>query len=137
AAGIARHDRDGALRLLRAVFETATHFEMRLPELFCGFPREHGAMPVSYPVACLPQAWAAGSGFMLLQACLGVEVDGWAGEIRIDDPQLPLGIDQVALRGLVVGERRLDLVFRRIDGRIVAWGEGEDAAAVPLQVRSG
>jgi glycogen debranching enzyme len=137
AAGIAHHDRDGALRLLRAVFATATHFDMRLPELFCGFARAHGTMPVSYPVACLPQAWAAGSGFMLLQACLGVQVDGWAGEIRIDDPQLPLGIDQVALRGLVVGEYRIDLVFRRINGRIVAWGEGEDAAAVPLQVRNG
>src|SRR3546814_19996970 len=74
AAGIARGgDRDAALRLLCGMFETASHFEMRLPELFCGFPRKHGNTPVSYPVACLPQAWAAGAGFMLLQACLGVE----------------------------------------------------------------
>jgi glycogen debranching enzyme len=137
AAGIAHQDRSGALRVLRAVFETATHFEMRLPELFCGFAREHGATPVSYPVACLPQAWAAGAAFMLLQACLGVEVDGWANEIRIDHPQLPLGIDQVALRGLRVGDHRLDLVFKRIDGRIVAWGEGPDAGAVPLHLRNG
>ncbi|MGN6513298.1 MAG: amylo-alpha-1,6-glucosidase [Lysobacteraceae bacterium] len=137
AAGIAHHDRGGALRLLRSVFETATHFEMRLPELFCGFAREHGATPVSYPVACLPQAWAAGAGFMLLQACLGVEVDGWANEIRIDHPQLPLGIDQAALRGLRVGERELDLVFRRVDGRIVPYTEGPDAGAVALQLRSG
>jgi glycogen debranching enzyme len=137
AAGIALHDRSGALRLLRAVFETATHFEMRLPELFCGFAREHGATPVSYPVACLPQAWAAGAAFMLLQSCLGVQVDGWANEIRIDHPQLPLGIDQVALRGLRVGAHCLDLVFRRIEGRIVAWSEGKDASAVSLQLRNG
>ena len=137
AAGIAHHDRAGALRLLRAVFETATHFEMRLPELFCGFAREHGATPVSYPVACLPQAWAAGAGFMLLQACLGVQVDGWANEIRIDRPELPLGIDQVALRGLRVGERELDLVFRRVDGRIVPYTEGVDAGAVALHLRNG
>src|SRR3546814_19829725 len=83
AAGIARGgDRDAALRLLCGMFETASHFEMRLPELFCGFPRKHGNTPVSYPVACLPQAWAAGAGFMLLQACTGVEVDGRNGEIR-------------------------------------------------------
>ena len=137
ASGIAHHDRSGALRLLRSVFETATHFEMRLPELFCGFAREQGATPVSYPVACLPQAWAAGAGFMILQACLGIEVDGWAKEIRIDHPQLPLGIDQVALRGLRIGDASLDLVFKRIDSRIVAWGEGPDAGAVPLHLRNG
>ncbi|NUS39070.1 MAG: amylo-alpha-1,6-glucosidase [Lysobacter sp.] len=137
AAGIAHQDRGGALRLLRSVFETATHFEMRLPELFCGFAREHGATPVSYPVACLPQAWAAGAGFMLLQACLGVEVDGWANEIRIDNPQLPLGIDQVALRRLHVGPHQVDLVFRRVDGRIVPYVEGADAKAVGLHLRNG
>ena len=31
-----------------------------------------GEAPIAYPVACLPQAWAAGSVFMLLQACLGL-----------------------------------------------------------------
>ena len=136
-AGIAREgDRDGALRLLRAMFETATHFEMRLPELFCGFTRTHGTTPVSYPVACLPQAWAAGSGFMLLQACLGIDIDGWKNEIRIDNPQLPVGIDQVALRGLVIGPHHVDVIFRRIDRRIVAFCEGPDSGAVPLLVQS-
>ena len=41
---------------------------MRLPELFCGFERAAGEPPVAYPVACLPQAWASGSVFMVLQA---------------------------------------------------------------------
>ena len=31
-----------------------------------------GEPPIAYPVACLPQAWAAGSVFMMLQACLGL-----------------------------------------------------------------
>jgi glycogen debranching enzyme len=137
AAGIARQgDRRDCVRLLRAVFETATHFEMRLPELFCGFARAQGATPVSYPVACLPQAWAAGSGFMLLQACLGVDVDGWRGEILVDRPQLPLGVDQVALRGLAVGPRTVDVVFQRVGDHVVAFTEGPDADAVPLRIRS-
>ena len=136
AAGIARFgDRGGAVRLLRATFETATHFDMRLPELFCGFARAHGATPVSYPVACLPQAWAAGSGFMMLQACLGIRVDGWHNEIHIVRPQLPPGIEQVALRGIAVGPWCVDVVFRRFGNRVVAFSEGADADAVPLRMR--
>jgi glycogen debranching enzyme len=133
AAGIARGgDRDAALRLLCGMFETASHFEMRLPELFCGFPRKHGNTPVSYPVACLPQAWAAGAGFMLLQACLGVEVDGRTGEIRVQHPRLPPGVDQVSVRALQVGERQVDLVFQRSGGHVVVFTEGRDAGMVPI-----
>ena len=62
-AGIARYGlRDGAAALLSAMFETAVRLDMRLPELFCGFPRRPGEPPIAYPVACLPQAWAAGLG---------------------------------------------------------------------------
>ncbi|MCJ0824905.1 amylo-alpha-1,6-glucosidase [Luteimonas sp. 50] len=133
AAGIARcGDREGALRLLRAMFETASHFDMRLPELFCGFARKHGNVPVSYPVACLPQAWAAGAAFMLLQACLGVEVDGHDGVIRVQRPSLPLGVDQVSIRRLEVGEREVDLVFQRSGGHVLAFTEGRDAGRVPV-----
>ena len=134
AAGIARTgDRDGTVRLLRGMFETATHFGMRLPELFCGFARKHGNTPVSYPVACLPQAWAAGSAFMLLQACLGVDVDGRAGEIRVHRPQLPLGVDRVAIRRLAVGDRCVDLVFQRNGPHVVAYTEGDGAGTVPIR----
>jgi rod shape-determining protein MreD len=64
-------DREGAVRLLSELFEAAVRFDMRLPELYCGFPRSAGEPPIAYPVACLPQAWSAGSIFMVLQACLG------------------------------------------------------------------
>ena len=57
------------------MFETAVKFDMPLPELLCGFQRWPGEPPIAYPVACLPQAWAAASVFMMLQAgsssCLG------------------------------------------------------------------
>ncbi len=136
AAGIARTgDRHGAVRLLRAVFETAAHFDMRLPELFCGFSRAQGNTPVSYPVACLPQAWAAGSGFMLLKACLGVSIDGWRNEIHVSHPHLPSGIEQLALRGLDVGPCCVDLVFQRLDGRVIVFVEGPEADRIPLRIR--
>ncbi|MDZ4375780.1 MAG: glycogen debranching N-terminal domain-containing protein [Phenylobacterium sp.] len=114
ALGLARYgERDGAVRLTAALFETAVQLEMRLPELFCGFPRAAGERPVAYPVACLPQAWAAGAVFMLLQACLGVSIHGEAGEIEIRDPTLPVGIDRLSVTGLRVGDRGIDLTFER------------------------
>lgn len=46
--------------------------EHRLPELFCGYDREQTPFPVDYPVACSPQAWAAGSVPLLLQELAGI-----------------------------------------------------------------
>lgn len=136
ASGIARAGlRGGAPRLLRGAFEAAVHFDMRLPELFCGFPRSQGAPPVAYPVACLPQAWAAGSGLMMLQACLGIDIDGCNQMINITHPELPTGIEDVAVRGLRMGERRFDLVFRKAGDRISVFTEGEGAADVALCIR--
>ena len=37
---------------------------------------------------------------------------------------LPLGIDQVALRGLAVGRARVDVVFQRVGEHVVAFTEG-------------
>ncbi|HSB95553.1 MAG TPA: amylo-alpha-1,6-glucosidase, partial [Spongiibacteraceae bacterium] len=94
-AGLARYgERRGVTRLINEMFETAVNFGMQLPELFCGFARAPGEPPVAYPVACLPQAWAAGSIFIMLQACLGLRVDGWSGEVHVHRPELPHGIDR-------------------------------------------
>ncbi len=69
--------------LLSELFETANQFSMRLPELYCGFARYPGQGPTPYPVACLPQAWASGALFMLLQAALGIRIDGRAKTIHV------------------------------------------------------
>lgn len=121
AAGMARYgERDGIVHLLGSMFEAATYFGLRLPELYCGFDRAPGEAPVAYPVACLPQAWAAGSIFMLLQSCLGIQVDGRDHTLQIDRPQLPQGIETIQVRGLKLGPNRLDVEFKRVDGRVVA-----------------
>lgn len=121
AAGMARYGaRDEAVRLLTEIFEAAAHFGMRLPELYCGFQRIAGEPPTAYPVACLPQAWSAGSVFMMLQACLGLSVDGEQGKLVIDHPLLPSGIDRLALERVDVGGTSVDLFFERVDDRVVA-----------------
>ena len=114
------------------MFETAVRFDMRLPELFCGFPRRPGEPPIAYPVACLPQAWAAGSVFMMLQACLGLNIDGWSSEIRVSRPHLPVGIDRLTIRQLAVGDARVDLTFQRIGERVAVYPEGREPAPVPI-----
>jgi glycogen debranching enzyme len=119
AKGLARYgEREAVSRLTSALFETAVQFDMRLPELFCGFPRRAGEPPIAYPVACLPQAWAAGSVFMLLQACLGVSVHGETGEVEVNSPVLPAGIDGLTIERLAVGGQTIDLAFERHGSRI-------------------
>ena len=134
-AGLSRYgERDGVAALLSGMFETAVRFDMRLPELFCGFPRRPGEPPIAYPVACLPQAWAAGSVFMMLQACLGLTVDGWGGALRIDRPRLPVGIDRLTIHRLVLGEATVDLTFQRLGSQVAVYPEGAERTAVPITV---
>lgn len=65
---------DRASQVLSALLDAATTTDdRRLPELFCGFSRTRHHGPVPYPVACKPQAWSAGSVFLLLQAALGAQ----------------------------------------------------------------
>ncbi len=137
AAGIARYgERDSVVRLLSGTFEAAVHFNMRLPELFCGFTRAPGEAPIAYPVACLPQAWSAGAAFMLLQACLGIEIDGWHGEIKVTSPRMPTGIDNLVIHHLSVGNASVDLNFQRVGDRVVAFLDDRQEGLVPLVVRT-
>lgn len=129
AAGMVHYDaRNETVRLLAEMFEAAAHFNMRLPELFCGFLRVPGTSPIAYPVACLPQAWAAGSIFMLLQACLGVKVDAWHNEITIERPYLPVGVDRLHVHHLQVGGNKVSLAFERVGGRVMVDRIAGDAA---------
>jgi len=138
AAGLARYgEREGVVRVLDNLFESAAHFGMRLPELFCGFDRQPGEAPIAYPVACLPQAWAAGSAFMLLQACLGLQVDGIQRHVTIVQPRLPADIDQLHVHKMQVGDARVDLHFQRLEERIVVVARsvpGEPRVEVNLQL---
>ena len=120
AAGMARYGaRESVVRLVSEMFEAANHFGMRLPELYCGFTRVPGQGPVPYPVACLPQAWSSACLFMLLQAALGVRIDGSRKEVHIERPHLPIGIESLSIHGLPVGDTSIDLEFHRV-GTVVA-----------------
>jgi glycogen debranching enzyme len=120
AAGVSRYGgRPQVVQILGDIFEAAHHFGMRLPELYCGFPRIEGQAPAPYPVACLPQAWSSGAAFMLLQAVLGISIDGQRQEVHIQRPLLPVGIEALSIRDLPVGQARIDIEFHRMAGEVV------------------
>jgi glycogen debranching enzyme len=91
----------------------ATSPDYRLPELFAGFSRSRFAEPVPYPVACHPQAWAAGALPALLTCGLGLVPDALAGRLRVRRPTLPGWVDRVEVAGLCVGDSTVDLLFER------------------------
>jgi glycogen debranching enzyme len=115
AAGLARYGlRDEPVRVLEALFTAANFLDLqRMPELFCGFGRRAGEGPTLYPVACLPQAWASGSVFMLLQACLGMSIDTPGREVRFENPALPAWLPDVRITNLQVADGSVDLLLER------------------------
>jgi glycogen debranching enzyme len=118
AAGLKAYGHhETANRLVGRVFEAAQHFaDFRLPELFCGFDRELSPVPVPYPVACSPQAWAAGSTFLFLETMLGLRPHADHGELELARPELPEWLAKVTVSNLRVGDAVVDLLFHRWRG---------------------
>lgn len=115
AAGFRRYGADHeALKIFHGLFDAAFHFHLhQLPEVFCGFGREDYEIPINYPVACHPQAWAAGSLPFLLAALLGLEPEAFEERLQIVRPMLPGGLDRLDVTRLRVGHAVVDLTFRR------------------------
>ena len=108
---------DETNRVAEDIQRAAGYFAHRqLPELYSGVERDETNFPVQYLGANVPQAWAAGSVFALLQAMLGLEPDAPNGRLLID-PELPEWLPDVTLRDVQVGPHGFDIAFRREDGR--------------------
>ena len=117
AAGAA----DAANVLAGRLIEAAQWFpDLRLPELFCGFARDDVGAPVAYPVACSPQAWAAGAPFFLLQTMLGLRADASRHSLELVHPTLPEWLTRLTIKGLPVGDDSVDLLVHRWRGRTSA-----------------
>ncbi len=111
AYGLSRSkNKDLAVQVLTGLFDASVFLDShRLPELFCGFSKRQGKAPTLYPVACAPQAWAAGAVFLVLQACLGMEIFAVDRVVRFVHPMLPELVPYVRIRGLKVGSAQVDL----------------------------
>lgn len=131
AAGFARYGyREEAARLFEGLVAAASYVDMRrLPELFCGFPRRRSQGPTFYPVACSPQAWAAGTPLSLIQSCLGLSVNIEAKQLCLEQPVLPEFLGTLLLNGLSVGEARIDVALNRMAGKAVVKPMGRRGEA--------
>ena len=88
-----------ALALAGDLMEALALFDHRLPELFGGHDREPGDVPVPYPTACRPQAWAAGVPLQLATTFLGLEPHVPDGRVSLR-PALPKNLRTLEVRGI-------------------------------------
>jgi glycogen debranching enzyme len=119
-AGFKRYGyNDEANTIITQIAEAAQYFRYyRLPELYCGFTRDtvYNAGPSEYPVSCSPQAWAAAAPMLMMQSILGLQADAVAGQVRVS-PNLPDWLSSVQVSNLLIGERRVDIVVEKHNGR--------------------
>jgi glycogen debranching enzyme len=107
---------DEAARIARGISEAAGNFQgSQLPELFAGIQKDQTNFPVQYIGANVPQAWAAGSAFALLQAMLGLTPDA-PGERLYVDPSLPGWMPDITLSNLSIGKKTFSIRFWRDGG---------------------
>ncbi len=94
AAGLARYGHhEAAGTIASAILAAAPYYEHRLPEVFAGFPSSLTTVPVAFPTASRPQAWAAGAPLLLLTTLLDLQ-PGYT-DVAAD---LPETIGHVAIR---------------------------------------
>lgn len=100
-------------RIAHDVWAAGSFFALnQLPELYAGLHRNAANFPVQYVGANVPQAWAAGSVFSLLNAILGLQPDAPNAMLYVD-PVLPPWLGDLTLRDLRVGQQTFDIRFWR------------------------
>jgi glycogen debranching enzyme len=96
---------------LLGVLESSEDF--RLPELYCGFRKRASEPPIPYEVACKPQAWAAGSIFLMLKAMLGISIEVDQSYLVFNSPILTPKINTLEVKNLKGRDWEIDFVVRR------------------------
>ncbi len=121
AAGLARYGfKREAARIFEGLFAASNYVDLRrLPELFCGFARQRARGPTFYPVACMPQAWAAAAPLYMLQASLGLGFDPERLHVTFEEPALPAFLDEVTLLNLRLDGGAADVALRRSGSKVV------------------
>lgn len=108
--------RDRTHELARALFDLALLWhDRRIPEAVGGYARAEFPFPGAYPRANAPQAWNQSVWPILIQTLLGMRPVA-ALDLLAVDPDLPVWLPELTLKGLRVGGATADLRFWRDDG---------------------
>jgi glycogen debranching enzyme len=116
AMGLGKYDhKDELTRLFTSMYEAAGFYPIyRLPELFGGFQREEYDIPIRYPVANSPQAWASGAIPYMLTAALGFLPNALEQKLTLIKPKLPPWLQTVKINSIHVGNAAAQLEFQRV-----------------------
>jgi glycogen debranching enzyme len=136
AAGFRRYRFDKqAVQVLESIVGAGQHFQhARLPEVFGGFPQHDFAVPVRYPVACHPQAWAAGSVPFMMSSLLGLEADAFNKRLRVVRPVLPNFVNELDFRRIKIGNSTIDLHFERSSRGEVQVDVAKNTGSIKVEV---
>lgn len=108
-AGLARTGHgEVATALANGLLAAAPTFDYQLPELYGGDGRTAGAVPLAYPAACRPQAWAASSVIAVIAGLIGLDPDVPNSRLGVR-PAAPFPFARLDVSGLMVGGEPLDL----------------------------
>ena len=118
AIGLKRYGFDVEVaRIAHDISKAASRFQAnQLPELYTVLTPDEMPFPVQYIGANVPQAWAAGSAFLLMQAMLGFVPDAPSNKLYID-PVLPEWLPDLTVMDMRIGQHKLDIRFWREGGR--------------------
>jgi glycogen debranching enzyme len=109
-----------AQQIAADITNAASFFALsQMPELYAGIQREPQNFPVQYLGANVPQGWAAGSCFQLLQMLVGFQPDASQGLLYLD-PALPDWMPELTLCDLRMDDQIFDIRFWR-DGPATRW----------------
>jgi hypothetical protein len=102
--------------------------------VFAGFSRHEFSVPVRYPVACHPQAWAAGSVPFMISSLLGLTADAFNKRLRVIRPVLPSGIATLDLLSIKVGDSTIDLHFQRTSTEVIEVSVTKNSGSIQVEV---
>lgn len=103
-------------KVIQGLIDASHHFEYdRLPELYCGYDQTLNKV-VPYPVACSPQAWAAGTPLTFVQSLLGLYPDSLNKTINLN-PTLLSSMNEFHISNMRLGNGLLSVSIKRVDSK--------------------
>ena len=119
-----------ASRVATAILDAATAFGHTLPELFCGLPRDDYDVPLPYPTACSPQAWAAAAPIQIVRSLLRLDPSMPQKTVNFA-PAWPRRYGQLTVRNLRLDEHRASLDVLESGAHISGLGGDIDVVYAP------
>jgi glycogen debranching enzyme len=108
--GLVRYGFSGeATRITEGLLGALSHYsDPRLPELFSGYSSARFGIPIEYPSASRPQAWASGAIISLVRSLLGLRCNALTKQITLTPTPLP-GMSFLKLKGVPLAGHFVDI----------------------------